>query len=375
MKLSRVINGVRLFAVISAFGVIVASCGSSDETSTDSVAVETTAVVVTTPEPSPLDFNGDGKVVFGIAVPGPRDDGAYYQALVDKVTAFSTENGFEDPIIVDNIKTEDAASELSNLAEQGVDIITVGASEISDPLADLTAKYADIFWYCNCGAGYPATPGLAQSQDDASEISFVTGYAVGLSMKAQGKSTKAAFIGCCDLNFEKEAYLAFEMGLKAVDPTFSMTYIPSGAYPYDFGNTAGATEGFNNAFAQGIGAVYPYLGGAHESIVKLANEKGIIVSSAGSSKVCERTDMKWDVASRFDAGDYLDTLLKEMIAGTFGEGDVRVFHVGVDKEPGAVICGASAADQSAMDAVYAKVAAGDYAAEFGAIKGKAYAGG
>ncbi len=375
MKLRKTINGIRLLAVISAFGLVVASCGGSEDESSDSVAVETTPVADTTPAPSPLDFNGDGKVVFGVAVPGPRDDGAYYQALVDKVTSFSVENGFEAPIIVDNIKAEDATTELSNLAEQGVDIITVGASEIADPLADLTAKYADVFWYCNCGAGYPATPGLAQSQDDASEISFATGYAAGLLMKAQGKSTKAAFIGCCDLGFEKEAYLAYEMGIKAVDPAFSMVYIPSGGFPYDFDNTAGATEAFNNAVAQGIGAVYPYLGGAHESVVKLANEKGIIVSSAGSSKVCDRTDLKWDIASRFDAGDYLDTLLKEMVSGVFKEGDIRVFRVGVDKEPGAEICGASAADQSAMDAVYEKIASGGYAAEFGAIKGKAYAAG
>lgn len=71
-------------------------------------------------------------------------------------------------------------------------------------------------------------------------------------MKAKGGSKKAAFIGCCDLGFEKEAYMAYEMGLKAVDPAFSMTYIPSGGFPYDFDNTAGATEAFNNAVAQAL---------------------------------------------------------------------------------------------------------------------------
>lgn len=379
MKQSRSIHAFRSVRILIGFGLILAACGGSEsesESETESEStVETTPVVETTAAPSPLDFNGDGKVVFGVAVPGPRDDGAYYQALVDKVTSFSSENGFEAPIIVDNIKAENATADLSNLAEQGVDIITVGASEIADPLADLTAKYADIFWYCNCGAGYPTTPGLAQSQDDSSEISFTAGYATGLLMKKAAVSKKAVFIGCCDLGFEKEAYLAYEMGLKAVDPAFSMSYIGSGGFPYDFDNTAGATEAFNNAVAQGIGAVYPYLGGAHESIVKLANEKGIIVNSAGSSKVCERTDMKWDIATRFDAGDYLSTLLAELTSGTFKEGDIRVFHVGVDKEPGAVICGASAEDQAAMDAVYTKIAAGDYGAEFGAIKGKAYSGG
>ena len=59
-----------------------------------------------------------------MAIPDPRDDGAYYQALVDKVESFSKDNGYEDPIIVDNIQAEDAATELANIAEQGVDVIT-----------------------------------------------------------------------------------------------------------------------------------------------------------------------------------------------------------------------------------------------------------
>lgn len=377
-------------AALAALTLVAAACGNDDDTSSDTTAApattaapettaapDTTAAPATTAAPVPvssLDFNGDGVVRFGVAVPGPRDDGAYYQALVDKVTAFSAENGFEEPLIVDMIATEEAATEMANIAEQGVDVITVGASEIADPLADLTEQYPDIFWYCNCGAGYPETPGLAQSGDDSSEISYTAGYATGLLLQAAGE-TSVAFIGCCDLNFEKEAYLAYEMGLKAVDPAFTMTYIPTGAFPYDFNNTSGATEAFNAALAEGIGAVYPYLGGAHEPIVKLANEAGIITMTAGSSKGCERTDVSYQMQVRFDAGDYLDTLLAEIQAGTFSEGQTRVFKVGLDAEPGANICDPTPDQQAAMDAVYETIASGALAGDFGAIKGQAYSAG
>jgi ABC-type sugar transport system substrate-binding protein len=74
-----------------------------------------------------LDKNGDGKVVFGVATPGPRDDGAYYQALVDGVTKFSEDNGFETPVVVDNIPAADAATQLENLARQNVGAVMVGA--------------------------------------------------------------------------------------------------------------------------------------------------------------------------------------------------------------------------------------------------------
>jgi hypothetical protein len=134
-------------------------------------------------------------------------------------------------------------------------------------------------------------------------------------------------------------------------------------------------EAFNTALAEGIGAVYPYLGGAHEPVVKLANENNVITMSAGSSKACERTDLDYQIEVAFDAGDYLDTIFKEILAGTFTEGDTRVFRVGVDPEPGAFICDPTPEQEAAMAEVFAKIAAGDFVDQFGAIKGQAYSGG
>ncbi len=318
-----------------------------------------------------LDMNSDGDVVFGVATAGPRDDGAYYQALVETVEAFAADNGFSTPIVVDNIRPADAATELANLAEQGVDVLAVGASEIAEPLTDLTEQYPDIFWYCNCGAGYPVIPGLAQAQDDSSQISYSAGYATGILMRDSGGDS-VHFIGCCDLNFEKEAYMAFEMGLQAVDPGFTMTYVPTGNFPFDFDNISGATEAFNNAVAQGADAVYPYLGGAHEPLVALANENDIIVMSAGASDVCERTDLDYDLAVQFDAGDYIATLIELIADGSFGEGEVFTFSVGQFPFVGAKLCGATADQQAEFDAELALIAAGTYGEQFFGIKAAAY---
>ena len=321
-----------------------------------------------------FDANGDGVIRIGVAAAGPADDGAYYQAVVDAAIELSAKYGFEDPIVVDKIEAANAATELSNLAEQGVDIIIVGASEIAEPLPDLTEKYSDIFWYCNCGAGFASLPGLAQSLDDSSEISYTAGYASGLLLQESG-STVAYFIGCCDLNFEMEALLGFEMGLQAVDGAFTVTYVPTGDWPYDFDNVPNATEAFNTALAEGVGVVYPYLGGAHEAIVQLANESGVVALSAGPSDVCTREgDLTWDIAVRFDGGDYVAAIFPQIFAGDVLEGETKVFKVGVDAEPGAVICNATADQQAAMDAVYAEIASGAFAGDFGAIKGVAYGG-
>jgi basic membrane protein A len=260
------------------------------------------------------------------------------------------------------------------LADQGVDIIIVGASEIAEPLADLTEEYSDIFWYCNCGAGYPELPGLAQSLDVGTEVGYTTGYAAGLVLQERG-DTAAAMLGCCDLNFEKEFLLSFEMGVKAVDSAFTVAYVPTGDFPYDFNSVANATEAFNNVVADGVGVVLPYLGGAHEPVVQLANDAGIAMSSAGASNVCDRNDgLSWDIAARFDGGDYVLAVFPEIFSGNLTEGQTKVFHVGVDPEPGGLICDATEAQQAAMDAAYAEVASGALNGEFGAIQGAAYGG-
>ena len=337
-------------------------------TTAASVAATTTAgPATTTGTPLSLDTNGDGKVVIGVATPGPRNDGAYYQALVEGVAKFAKDNKYADPIIVDNIKAEEAATQLDSLARQNVDMIAVGAGELGDPLKDLTAKYAKIIWYCNCGAGHEALANLIQSGDDGSEISFTAGYATGLLLKAKGAKS-AAMIGNNNFNFEQEAFQAMELGLKAVDPTFTWTYVPTGS----FNDVAAATEAFNNLKSKGIGAVYPYLGGAHEAVVKLANDAGVIVMSAGASKACARTDLKYDIAVRFDAGDYLATILAEIQSGALQRGKTRAFHVGVDPQPGAVICKPTADQTTAMATVYKDIAAGKYNDQFFAIKKAVY---
>ena len=337
-------------------------------------APATTAPAVMAAE---IDTNGDGKVVFGIAAAGPADDGAYYQSVVDAAKQISTDNGFEDPIVVDNIQAADAATAMGDLAAQGVDVIIVGASEIAEPLPQLIDEYPDIFWYCNCGAGFPENPGLAQSTDNGGEISYTAGYATGLKLQESGGDS-VVFIGCCDLGFEKQAYMAFELGLQAVDPSYTNTYVPTGDFPFDFDNTANATAALQTAIDNGADAVYPYLGGAHRPVVQAANEADppLITMSAGSSKVCEPTEeLDYDIAVKFDGGDYLNAVMKEIVAGTLQEGQTKEFKVGVDPEPGAIICNATPEQQAAMDEVYRQIADGEHAEELGAIAAEAFSQG
>ena len=324
-------------------------------------------------EADPLDINGDGQVTVGVATAGPRDDGAFYQELVNLAIEFSAANGWADPVIIDNVEPAVAFNELENLVAQGVDIVAIGSGELSDAVPDMIAKYPDLIWYCNCGAGYPQTEGLITSRDDGAQIEYAAGYATGLLLQERGGDT-AYMIGCCDLGFEVETELAFRLGLRDVDPSYDVIYTPTGNFPFDFDNVAGATEAFNVALDAGMDAVYPYLGGAHEPLVQLANQHDVIVMSAGPSNVCERTDLHWDMAVLFSAGDFARAIFSGIVDGTIEEGTVKFFEVGVDPEVGSKICGPTAEQEEALTQAQLAVAEGYCAEEFGLIQAIAYGG-
>jgi basic membrane protein A len=350
---------------VIALSLLAAACGGDDDDDTSSDNGDNTADSGTI---ELLDANGDGKVVVGVATPGPRDDGAYYQALVEGVTDLSEAEGFEEPIIVDEIPVADAATELQNLARQGVDVVAVGASEIAEPLPQVAAEFPDIFWYCNCGAGSPEDPNFAQSQDDAGEINYTAGYATGLLMKEKGEGDTVTFIGNQGFDFEVESSGAFLLGLQEVDPAYKLDIVNTGS----FDDVAAASEAASTAIDGGAAAIYPYLGGAHEAVVQMANDAGVITMSAGASDVCERTDLDYQIAVRSDAADYLEVIFAEIISGDLEEGGIRKFSVGKDEEPGALICDATPEQQTAMDEAFAKVANGDLADALYQIKSDAY---
>ena len=356
----------------------------------------TTTTTTTSPATPPgcpdLDFNRNGIIQIGVATAGQRNDGGYHQSLVEFVQEFSANNEavcFSEPVIRDNIRRPNAERELESLAQQGVDIIIVGTSELAapllaesrpaasadeDPLPPLVQQYSDIFWYCNCGAGSPPVDGLAQSQDDLSEISFSAGYATGLLLQ-DGGGESAAFIGCCDIEFEREAYRSYELGLKAVNEDFTMTFFPtaSSENPIDFGNLSGANRALGTAGQDGADAVYPFLAPrVHRSLARDAKEDGLIIMSVDSSDACNDEELDYDIAVGRGALNYMATILGEIANGSFREGSSKVFRVGWYDQVGAAICDPTPEQKEALDNIRARIANGEFADSFNDIKQQVY---
>ena len=368
----------KLLVGLALAALAVAACGDTAAptvSDTTTATVSDTTMVVDTAEARPdwgvADFNGDGEVLIGVVTEGARDDGAYYQALVERVEEISATAGYATPLIVDQVDPANARVELENVVAQSADIIAIGSSNLADGNEDLFLEYPDIFWYCNCGSGYQDTPGLLRSADSGAELGISAGYATGLLLQDRGGGS-SVFLGCCDLNFEVESFKAFEFGLHLVDESFEAIYVPTGNFAFDFNNTAGATEAYNTAVAEGVAAVYPFLGGAHEPIVRLANTDGLIVMTAASSRGCEREDLAYDLEVMFDAGDYLAPIFEEILSGTAEEGGARRFTVGVDPEVGANLCNATADQNQALADLNNRIGAGEFDDKIYEILSEAY---
>jgi basic membrane lipoprotein Med (substrate-binding protein (PBP1-ABC) superfamily) len=322
-----------------------------------------------------FDANGDGTLTIGVAAAGPRDDEGYYQSLVDFAENFSAENGFAPPIVSDMIGAEEAAQKMSDLAQQGVDIIFVGASEIAEPLPDLTEQYPDIFWYCNCGAGFPELPGLAQATDWGAAIHYTAGVAMGQTLVEQG-STKSVWLGCCELNFEIEAFEAIRFGMQSVDPSLDMEFVSTGDFPFDFDNAANATAALSAAAADGATLAYAYLGGGLNPVGQLATELGVSVFAAGPADICSRDDgINWTGSVVFDGGLYAAQAIRLILSGELTEGTTFQFPTEVGLN-GMEVCDPSAETEAALANAFGLLASydGDLMGALGAISGAAYSG-
>jgi len=101
------------------------------------------------------------------------------------------------------------------------------------------------------------------------------------------------------------------------------------------------------------------------------------VLSAGASDVCTREgELSWDIAVRFDGGDYVREIFPQILAGTANEGEVITYSPGEDPDvAGALICDPTDEQAEELLEAYALVASGELDGEFGRIAGEAFGGG
>jgi basic membrane protein A len=343
-----------------AVTLLASACGNSDNNKSNTAAgsgskTTTTSCLGTAgcvPAGQP-DVNKDGKVKIGVLSPGDTNDNGYYESFVVTARDVAKKEGW-DLTILDKVNPADSAAQARNLCRQGVDMVAIAAGELADAIpvaAEDVCKNS--IWYVAGGAGVKQTPYFFQTSEEPEPTQYVTGYATGLAMKALGVK-KAGYITGPELDFSTTAFKAWSAGIKKVLSDSSTV----ATYTGDFNDSAKGQEAATAQLAQGVGILYPYLGGATDAVAAAGKAKGALSVTPGTDRCAEGT---FAVSSIFSPGDYFAAALSDFKAGKVKLGTTRIFKIGVDPVPTVKICdsvpGAADLQKQVMDMI-SQVASG-----------------
>ncbi|MGP4022843.1 BMP family ABC transporter substrate-binding protein [Actinomadura sp. 3N407] len=336
-------------AVACATMLALAGCADGDATANQNGATGGSGSGVLPGEP---DVNGDGKVVIGVLSPGDINDNGYYESFVTGAESFAKEKGWE-VIKRGSVPESEALSAARALCQQKVDMVALGASELKDAIpASEEAVCAKTAWYVPSSGNVQQTPRIMLSTDDPAQSILTAGYATGVLMQARG-TKKAAFVAGMELDFNINASKAFTAGIRSLIPDANITT----TYAGDQDDAAKAKEAVQAQIDQGVGAVYPYLGGSTDAATKLANTKNLITLTPGTDR-CASTDPKFDISVLFSPGDYFTEALKLFADGKLEMGVQKVWTIGKDPYPTVKLCKSDTEAQKKIDAFMQDIASG-----------------
>ncbi|GLY31626.1 BMP family ABC transporter substrate-binding protein [Kineosporia sp. NBRC 101731] len=338
-----------------AAGVSLTSCASNDETA--STAPSSAAATQGTVPAGEPDVNGDGKVVIGVLSPGDIHDKGYYQSFVDAADTFAKDQGWK-VISRGSVAPTDALNAARALCQQKVDLVALGASELSDAIpASTEAVCSKTAWYVPSSENVDQTPEIFLSSDNPSQDMLAAGYAAGLVLQDK-KSTKAGFIAGPEADYSVEAAKAYEAGIKMVVPDAQVSVTYNG----DANDPAKGRESAQAQISQGVSITYPYLGGATDAVAELANSAGVAVLTPGTDR-CDSTAPTYDISVIFSPGDYLTAGLEEFADGKLVMGVEKVWKMGIDPYPTVKLCDATPEQQAKVDDLMKKMGSGEIDAD------------
>ena len=302
------------------------------------------------------DVNGDGRVIIGVLSAGDTTDGGYYQGLVDESMAFAEEMGEGwEVIVVDQVAAADARQQMENLLSQDIDIMALGGGDQLYPQLREVAAAED--WG---GVGFVVTgaqdrnpdPIVRSLTDNNDDISFTAGVAAGLALLESGGDT-AGIIGFDGSDPFQVAHAAMQAGVEHVVPDAEFLVSTVGPDPND---VAASSEAARQMIAQGVDAIYPFLGGGAQAVIQESNAEGVAVFATSLNR-CDEEGIEVYASILFQPGAYFRIALQEWAAGEFEPGGVYEVQPG-EVAVGAVLCDPAPESADALAAVYADIQSG-----------------
>jgi basic membrane lipoprotein Med (substrate-binding protein (PBP1-ABC) superfamily) len=256
----------KLMAFTAALALVAAAgCGSDDDTSDDAPPTATDGAAETTVAPSdsaapsdstaPSDASGDDAVggetvTVALLIGGPRDDGGFYQAMVDGLEDSAEADGAAEVTVIENIaEGGDAALEaaVQNAAESGdFDVIVAHGFDLVPGVARYAPDFPDQAFVTSLPID--GADNVSVYLTAFEETGYNAGFLAAQGLVLSGAEGAVGFLGGPGLPFEDQALFGFEQAVEMYAPGTEVISVFTGT----FEDPQLAQESATQMFQQGV---------------------------------------------------------------------------------------------------------------------------
>jgi basic membrane protein A len=252
MRATRTLTAITTTLALLA----VAGCGSGDDTSDDGASAASTVAdsgtddTAAPADTSGGDTSGGDTVTVALLIGGPRDDGGFYQAMVDGLEGAGEADGAAEVTVIENIaEGGDAALEsaVQNAAESGdFDIIVAHGFDLVPGVARYAPDFPDQAFVTSLPVDGADNVSVYLSAFE--EIGYNAGFLAAQGILLSGADGAVGFLGGPGLPFEEQALFGFEQAIEEYAPGTEVVSVFTGT----FEDPQLAQESASQMFQQGV---------------------------------------------------------------------------------------------------------------------------
>ncbi len=243
-----------MMAITAAVALVaLAGCGSDDDTSSDDAPTATAAGSDDTAAPSDTageESAGGDMVTIALLIGGPRDDGGFYQAMVDGLEDSAEADGAAEVTVIENIaEGGDAALEsaVQNAAESGdFDIIVAHGFDLVPGVGRYAPDFPDQAFVTSLPID--GADNVSVYLTAFEETGYNAGFLAAQGLLLSGAEGAVGFLGGPGLPFEEQALFGFEQAVEAYAPGTEVVSVFTGT----FEDPQLAQESATQMFQQGV---------------------------------------------------------------------------------------------------------------------------
>jgi basic membrane protein A len=305
-----------------------AACGSSDDNSSGG--------------------GGDDVIKVGVALAGPRNDGAFYQTYLEGVQAMEEKLNLKISVVDNLSDPSDIADALNNLAADneliigGGSALVAGANSVAPSHPETTFVMSGI---------------VEEGIDNLHAYMMLQGvpaYVAGVIAAQESKTGHVGFIGGAAIPPTSQSDIDFEAGAKATKANIKYAHVTVG----DFSDAAKAKQAAAAQIADGVDIIYAFVDAGLPGVLQAIEDSGKDV------KVFNPTTDRCDESDHLIGYDYqnneqlVETIMDDYVNDALPAG-TKKYALEDPKIQKLTMCPNSSDLQSLADQVTEKINSGE----------------